>query len=127
MRRLGDRYAGEVCVALCAGEPVPDWVLAALPALPEELRDSARRSNAYERGVVDLVEAGLLASRVGEVFDAVVIDVDGDDASRGTVTVSEPAVEAKVRASAPLSLGSAVQVRLVKASVQERRVVFALV
>ena len=34
LRRLGDRYAGEVCVALCAGTDVPDWVLtrAARPA-----------------------------------------------------------------------------------------------
>ena len=27
LRRLVDRYAGEICVALCADQPVPDWVL----------------------------------------------------------------------------------------------------
>src|SRR3954449_8419101 len=27
LRRLGDRYAGEICVALCAGTEVPSWVL----------------------------------------------------------------------------------------------------
>ncbi len=127
LRRLGDRYAGEVCLALCAGEPVPDWVRTALPGLPEELRTSARRSGSYERGVVDLVEAGLLGPRVGEVFDAVVVDVEGDDDSKGTVTVREPAVEAKVHGAGPLPLGEAVRVRLESASVEERRVVFALV
>ena len=35
LRRLGDRYAGEICVALCAGTEVPDWVLARLGELPE--------------------------------------------------------------------------------------------
>ena len=35
LRRLGDRYASEVCVALCAGDEVPDWVHAALPDLAE--------------------------------------------------------------------------------------------
>ena len=37
LRRLVDRYAGEVCVALCADLPVPNWVLRALDALPEEM------------------------------------------------------------------------------------------
>ena len=57
LRRLGDRYAGEVCLALCAGKPVPDWVRAALPDLPKTLEESARRAGAYERAVLDLVEA----------------------------------------------------------------------
>ena len=26
LRRLVDRYAGEIAVALCADTPVPDWV-----------------------------------------------------------------------------------------------------
>ena len=34
LRRLADRYAGEICLALCAGTEVPDWVLAAMPELP---------------------------------------------------------------------------------------------
>jgi exoribonuclease R len=27
LRRLVDRYSGEICVALCADQPVPAWVL----------------------------------------------------------------------------------------------------
>ena len=61
LRRLGDRYALEICVALCAGLPVPDWVREALPDLPDALRESGRRAGAYERAVVDLIEAATLA------------------------------------------------------------------
>ena len=79
LRRLVDRYAGEICVALCAGTEVPDWVPAALPELPETLRESAPRANHYENAVLDLVEAGVLADRVGETFDGVVVEVDEKD------------------------------------------------
>jgi exoribonuclease R len=128
LRRLGDRYAGEVCLALCAGTEVPDWVLQALPGLPETLRTSAQRASAYERGVLDLVEAGVLEERVGEVFAGVVVDVDEKDPTRGSVVVQSPAVEGRLTSSgADLPLGTDVRVRLVTADVQERRVAFELV
>ena len=50
LRRLGDRYAGEICVALCAGTDVPDWVLAKLHDLPEEMKDAGRRAHAVRVG-----------------------------------------------------------------------------
>mgnify|MGYP003708815089 CR=1 FL=1 len=125
LRRLGDRYAGEVCLALCAGHDVPGWVLDALPGLPDTLRDSARRASAYERGVLDLVEAGVLEGREGEVFDAVVVDVDDrDGGTRGKIMIAEPAVEARVRGDRPLPLGEPLRVRLVEADVAARRIGF---
>jgi exoribonuclease R len=124
LRRLGDRYAGEVCVALCAGEEVPDWVRAALPGLPKTLQTSAQRARAHERAVLDLVEAGVLADRIGEVFSGVVVDVDEDDEHRGVVVVHDPDVEARVVSSAPLPLGTDVQVRLSAADVETRKVEF---
>jgi exoribonuclease R len=122
LRRLGDRYAGEVCVALCAGTDVPGWVLAALPDLPRTLQDSSRRARQYENGVLDLVEAGLLASRVGEEFDGVVVDVRDDDPHRGTITLRDPAVEAPVRSERELPLGTEVRARLTVADVEARKV-----
>ena len=128
LRRLGDRYAGEVCLALCAGTEVPGWVLQALPGLPETLRTSAQRAGAHERGVLDLVEAGVLEERVGEVFAGVVVDVDDKDPTRGSVVVQSPAVEGRLTSSgADLPLGTDVRVRLVTADVQQRRVAFELV
>ena len=58
LRRLADRYASEVCVALCAGDEVPDWVHAALPDLPATMQRTGQLAARYERMVLDLVEAG---------------------------------------------------------------------
>jgi exoribonuclease R len=126
LRRLGDRYAGEVCLALCAGEEVPDWVTERIHDLPKMLQESGQRARRYERAVLDLVEAALLRRRVGERFEGVVVDAD-DDPRRGTVTVAEPAVEAPVSASRDLPVGEDVTVELVTADVEERRVGFRLV
>jgi exoribonuclease R len=125
LRRLGDRYAGEICLALCAGTEVPGWVLERLHELPETLADSGRRANQYENAILDLVEAGVLQGRVGERFEAVVVDV-AKDARRGTVTLREDGVEAPVVAAAELPLGAEVTVVLSEVSVEERRVEFTL-
>ncbi|WP_028651741.1 RNB domain-containing ribonuclease [Nocardioides halotolerans] len=126
LRRLGDRYASEVCVALCAGTEVPEWVLAALPALAQEMQESSQRANRYERMVLDLVEAGLLQHRVGESFAAVVVEVNEKDPTRGIVTVADPAVEAPVVSPHEIPLGTDVRVRLTTADVGQRRVEFTL-
>ena len=127
LRRLGDRYAGEICLALCAGEEVPTWVTDRLGELPQTLQSSAQRANRYAGAIMDLVEAGILADRVGDVFDAVVVDVDEEDPRRGEVAVREPAVEARVSAPSELPLGQPVKVRLTKADVASRTVQFELV
>ncbi|MDQ4052292.1 MAG: RNB domain-containing ribonuclease [Actinomycetota bacterium] len=126
LRRLCDRYAAEVCVALCAGREVPAWVLAALPELPKTMQRSGQRAKSYERAVLDLVEAGVLADRVGEAFDAVVVSVDEKDPTRGTVVVKEPGVEAPVVGGSELPLGTDVTVRLATADVSTRKVEFRL-
>ncbi len=124
LRRLVDRYAGEICVALCADRPVPNWVRQRLDALPEEMGDAERRSKKYERAVIDLVEAFLLRDRVGEVFPGTVVEVDRER-DRGTVVIPEPAVSAKVQGS-HLPLGEQVEVRLASADLTEGVVAFAL-
>ena len=127
LRRLGDRYTGEVCLAICAGTEVPDWVWQRLPDLPKTLRESGTRSGRYQRAVVDLVEAGVLHHRVGETFDAVVIDVaENGGGRRGVVTLQEDGVEAPVVSADPLPLGDAVSVRLTTADVERRKVEFTL-
>jgi exoribonuclease R len=126
LRRLCDRYAAEVCVALCAEEEVPAWVLAALPDLPKTMQRSGQRAKSYERAVLDLVEAGVLADRVGEEFEAVVVNVDEKDPKRGTVVVKGPSVEAPVVSDSALPLGTDVTVRLATADVVARKVQFRL-
>ena len=125
LRRLVDRYAGEICVALCAGTDVPAWVVSAMAELPGTMIESGRRANQYENAVVDLCEAELLKDRVGETFSAVVVEVSEKDPSKGDVTIQDPAVEATVT-GADLPLGEEVSVELVQADPKTRKVSFEL-
>ena len=123
LRRLVDRYVGEACLALSAGEDVPGWVRDALPRLPEEMETSNRRAQQYEAGVISTVEAAVLEHRVGETFDAVVVELDEHNGG-GTVQLTEPAVTAHCQGELPL--GERVRVRLVLADVAKRQVRFEL-
>ncbi len=126
LRRLVDRYGLEACAALCAGEAVPPWACDRLPDLPDVMRDSGRKANAYENAVLNLVEAETLQPMVGAKFGAVVTEVDHDDERKGTVMVREPAVEAAVSSDSPLPVGEDVTVTLAEADPTTRQVRFTL-
>ncbi|GGF30667.1 ribonuclease R [Marmoricola endophyticus] len=126
LRRLVDRYALETCAALCAGTAVPDWVRTALPALPEEMRDSGRRAGQYERAVVDLVEATVLADRVGEQLAGVVLEADEDRPTRGEIQLGDPAVQARLTSERPLPVGEQVRATLTTADPTTRKVELTL-
>lgn len=126
IRRLADRHAAEVCVALCAGEEVPDWVRERLPELPATMQESARRASAYENAILDLVEATVLHPHVGSRFRGVVVAVDEKNPTQGDVVVAEPAVEGRLTSSSPLPLGTEVEVTLVEADPERRTVRFEL-
>ncbi|MBK7624414.1 MAG: hypothetical protein IPJ14_17585 [Kineosporiaceae bacterium] len=74
LRRLVDRFGLVTRHALVAGRPVPGWVLEALGELPELMATSDHLAGQLERRSTDLVEAAVLAHRVGQDFDAVVVD-----------------------------------------------------
>ncbi len=124
LRRLGDRFVNEVVLALCAGERPPDWVLEALPELPQLLGRARNREGALDRAIVDLIEAALLADRVGDTFHGIVTDVD-DERGRARVQLRQPAVVATADGAA--ELGDEVDVRLVEADIEQRRVRFEFV
>ena len=129
LRRLVDRYTGELCVALCAGEPVPDWVLQALPGLPRTMAAADQRASRYERAVIDLAEALVLAPRIGEAFEATIVevdrhDVDRPDRHRGVAMLHALAIEAPVSGEHALPLGEVVQVRLATADPARRAIEF---
>jgi exoribonuclease R len=123
LRRLADRTVSEVCLALCAGEPVPEPVRARLPELPELMAAATARASALERGAVDLAEAVVLAPHVGARFAAVVVDAGPRSA---TVQLTDPAVRATCDGEG-LQPGAAVQVELVAVDVARRTVRFAAV
>ncbi|WP_435209232.1 RNB domain-containing ribonuclease [Micromonospora sp. bgisy143] len=131
LRRLADRYATEVCLALHAGREVPDWARAALPRLPEVMASTDRTASAASRGAVELAEAVLLEHRVGETFDAAVLDVDAPPNGKsrprppgGTVALDAPPVRSRCLGDLPL--GERVRVRLVTADPATRTVLFEL-
>jgi exoribonuclease R len=120
LRRLVDRFGTEVCLALAAGEQPPAELRAALPELPGLMAASDRRTREVERSVLDLVEATLLADRIGEVFDAVVLDAADE---RSTVVLTELAVQA--RCDGRLTPGKRIRVRLTTADPATGTVRFA--
>jgi exoribonuclease R len=122
LRRLADRYVGEVCLALSAGVPVPSWVKTALPRLPAEMAGADQRAHELDRAVVDLAEAMVLQHRVGETFHGVVVEANHRG---GTVQISDPAVRGKLDTEDP-PLGTNVQVRLIEADPVSRQVRFTL-
>jgi exoribonuclease R len=119
LRRLQDRFVSEICLATCAGEPIPGWARSGLAVLPDVMAAASRRANSVERGVVDLVEAVLLQGREGERFDAVVVDDK-------LVQLAEPAVRGRLENGCP-EPGSEVGIRLDRADVTARTVQFSVV
>ncbi|HEY8374402.1 MAG TPA: RNB domain-containing ribonuclease [Pseudonocardiaceae bacterium] len=82
LRRLVDRFATEVCLAVVAGVEVPGWVREALPDVPGWMESSDRLAAQVERACLDQVAAWVLADRVGQEFDAVVLRTGSRSGSR---------------------------------------------
>lgn len=120
LRRLVDRFGLVVCEALCRGAEVPAEIRAALPEVPGLMTASDRTARAAERACADAAEAAVLTGRVGERFDAVVVD----HLEKGMeVQLVDLPVLAKVTGDRA-ALGSTVPVRLEAADVAAGRVTF---
>lgn len=120
LRRLADRYVVEATLAVANGRAVPDDVQAAFAGLPDAMATGESLANRVDSAVIDLAEAVLLAHRVDEVFDAVVVDED----RRGTVIqLVDPAVLVRVTAHG-VDPGDDVRVRLTGVDVNARTVHF---
>ena len=80
------------------------------------------RAGQYEAGIVSIVEAAILEPRVGETFEAIVVELH---TRRGgaTVALREPAVTARCTGD-DLPLGGRIRVRLTDADVMQRVVRF---
>jgi exoribonuclease R len=125
LRRLADRYATEISLSLYEGRAIPEWAAQALPRLPKAMSATDRVAGAADRGAIDLAEAVLLQGRVGEVFEAAVLDRDEANGKRpagGTIALDEPAVRAKCLGDLPL--GQRIRVRLTAADPASRSVGF---
>ena len=120
LRRLVDRFGTEICLALHAGRPVPDWVRAGLPDLPVIMASSDHRAADLERACTWAVTEFLLSGREGDEFDGQVVQLE-PHASRATVLLLDPPVRAHAPA-AGLTEGSSIRVRLTALDPQNRSV-----
>ncbi len=122
LRRLADRYATEICLARCAGTPVPRWVRDGLSEAAESMRRGDAVAGKLERACLDLTESTVLADRLGSVFRAVVVR-EANGSRPAEIFVAEPPVVAKCVGSPPE--GWQVRVRLVESAPATRTVTFA--
>ncbi|MDQ1179792.1 RNB domain-containing ribonuclease [Rhodococcus sp. SORGH_AS_0301] len=123
LRRRVDRYATEVCLAHCAGTAVPDWVLAEFAELPDAMRRSDSLASKVDRACIDLVEARVLADRVGDTVSAVVLRGRTD---KRPAEVFVPEYTVVGPCSGDPAEGTTVTVRVGPVDVATRRVEFSV-
>lgn len=76
LRRLADRYVVMATLAIANGQPVPAAVTDAFGKLPQVMAKADALAGRIERAVIDLAETVLLRDRLGDIFPAVVTDLD---------------------------------------------------
>jgi hypothetical protein len=114
-RRFPDLVTHRLLKAALAGLPVP-YANEELAALASHCTEQENNAAKVERQVRKSAAALLLASRIGERFDAIVTGAS----TKGTwVRISQPAVEGKVvRGFEGLDVGDRVRVELVRTDVE---------
>ena len=122
LRRLADRYVIMATYAVANGQPVPPAILDAFVRLPKVMARADALGGNIQRGVVDLAEAIILKDRVGEIFDAVVTDVD----QRGPrIQLCGAPVVSRLK-EANVAAGDEIKVRLDEADPETRRIAFSV-
>jgi exoribonuclease R len=120
LRRLADRYVVRAILAITNGQPVPDIVSDAFNKLPSIMARADGLGGTIERAVIDLAEAAMLHGREGELFPAIVTDVD----DRGVrMQLRDLPVVARVDANG-IEPGDALDVKLVTADASQRKLTF---
>lgn len=131
LRRLVDRFATEICLALAAGEPVPGWVSDAAEGVTASMETSGRRASRVDLACVDLAEAVALEDEVGRIVEVYVLrgaaaPANGESGSRsgaGEIFLPHPPVFGPC--SGPVEEGRFAHVEVVRADRATRAVAFA--
>ena len=123
LRRLIDRYATEVCLAVCAGTEVPAWVREGASEVLQTMARTSQTANAVNKAALHLTEATVLAPWVGQNFPGVVLKRGEDVEANARIFVTHPPVLAP-SIGAPAE-GDEAMFSLVKANPNAREVVFA--
>ncbi|MDU0968253.1 MAG: RNB domain-containing ribonuclease [Actinomycetaceae bacterium] len=117
LRRLVDRYGEEVCVAQCAGEPTPAWVVQALDQLPAVMERTTSRASQATKQALKIIQTLTMQGREGQVFAGAAVEKHGDHMR---VMLAEPAVMA--HCDEDVALGQAGQFQLVSANLDDNRI-----
>jgi exoribonuclease R len=107
------------CDAIANGREIPEWAAAGLDGLPELMQASNQLASRLERESIDAVEIAVLRPRIGEEFDAVVVDSRKDGA---TIQLIDPPTEAACETTA--EPGTRIRARLAEADLATRRLRF---
>ena len=122
LRRLVDRYATEVCLALSAGTEVPQWVRDDAPAVIKTMGRTSQLANTVDRACLNLTEATVLRPWVGHNFHGVILQTDEEN-DQARVFIIDPPVLAECSGNPGEATETALS--LIRADVDEREVVFA--
>ncbi len=123
LRRLVDRFATEVCLAVTEGREIPAWVTNDLEKVITTMQLSTRQASAVDKACLDICEAQVLHHFVGHSFDAVVVSSD-ELRESSKVFVESPPVYADC--SGVVAEGKRVPVTLAVADPIRRIVLFSL-
>lgn len=122
IRRLVDRFATEICLALYEGRPIPEWVVARVDTVIETMRVTSQLANNVDRACLDLTEATVLSAWVGHNFDAVVLASDAERDQSRIFVADPPVLGSCLGHPRP---GTEAKVSLIRADTTKRDVVFA--
>lgn len=84
LRRLADRYATEVCLAICGGYEVPSWVGESSEEMLQTMARTSQLANQVDKAALNLTEATVLQPWVGHNFSGLVL-------KRGQAPAEHPA------------------------------------
>ncbi|UYG16336.1 RNB domain-containing ribonuclease [Brachybacterium huguangmaarense] len=113
LRRLVDRFVLLTCHHLLAGTALPAGLRAALPLIPEAMKETSGRAGTLEREALDLVEVLALAPLVGRELTGTVLETreaTEDRPATSLLQFDEPPVSRLAEISG--EVGAVVHVRL---------------
>lgn len=129
LRRLVDRFVLLTCSILTENQNIPDQLRTALEELPELMRSSSAAANRVNKAALDLMEAVLLQHRVGEEFQAIVVQGQRADPEAKGANGQLQLVDLPVTGSfsGPGEPGTLVTAKLVLADPTKRQISFEIV
>lgn len=121
LRRLVDRFATEICLAIASKQPIPEWVTANVDQVLGTMKSSSQTASAVDRACLKLTEAVVLQPWVGQNFNATVLNSDGG--GKAKILVEEPPILTTCMGDPDEA--STVKVTLIEAEPAARKVRFA--